>query len=172
MPEVILISKPQFDLSTILALSNEMLGYSPARAADAAGLKDQPHLMACLAAFRDKHATATVRGSRDVYDLLHFGFLFASDMEDMAPILEILGGMPFALTDTRVRGIQAAIVVGTFYHWRLAVLRGCRSDQPDFIRVCFDKVFNLFQGIGLADAFGKLTKKQMPDRTFYLEDQR
>ncbi len=172
MPDVLLISKPQFDVSTILALSNEMLGYSPARAADAANLKDQPHLLACLAAFRDKQAPATIRGCRDVYDLLHYGFLIAADDTEMPLILEVLGGMPFALTETRVRGIQALIVVGTLHRWRYAVLRGCRQDQPEAIRFCFDKVFVQFQNIGLSDAFGKLTKKQMPDRTFYLEDQR
>ena len=110
MPDVILISKPQFDLSTLLALSNNMLGYSPARAADAMNLKDQPHLLACLAAFRDKGANATVKGSRDAYDLLHYGFLIAADMEEMPLILEVFGGVPFILTETKIKGIQAVIV--------------------------------------------------------------
>ena len=169
MIDAILISKPQFDLSTILAMSTEMLGYSPARAADAANLNGQPHLLACLAAFRDKLAPATLRGSRDVFELLHYCFLFASDAEEVPLILETLGGMAFALTDTRVRRVQALIVGGTLHQWRYAVLRGCRQDQPKPIRICFDKVFIQFQNIGLAEVFGKLTKKQMADHTFYLE---
>jgi hypothetical protein len=90
----------------------------------------------------------------------------------MPQILEVLNGMPFALTETKVRGVQALLAVGTFHHWRFSVLRGCRQDQPEFIRVCFDKVYMQFQGLGLADAFGKLTKKTLRDKTFYLEDLR
>ena len=169
IPSATIISQPQFDLTTILSLSDEMLGYSPARAADTANLTGQSHLLACLASFRDKDSKPSVKGSKDVYDLLYFGFLVAADEHDMTLILEVVSGMSFALTETRVRGIQAAIMVGTFHRWREAVLRGCRQDQPEYIRICFDKIYIHFQTLGLADAFGRLTKKHLPDRTFFLE---
>ena len=172
MPDVMLLSKPVFDLPRFLSLYQEMLGYSPARAADTAGLKDQPRLLACLAAFREQHVAANVKACRDVYNLLHYSFVIAADDVEIPLILEILGGMPFALTNTKIRDVQAILAVGTFYTWRNAVLRGCRQDQPDFIRVCFDKVYTQFQTLGLADAFGKLTKKTLRDKTFFLEDQR
>lgn len=169
MPDVALISKPNVDLPRLLSLAEKMLGYSPARAADTANLKDQPHLLACLASFRDPEVPATVKACRDIYDLLHYGFLIAADEEEMLLLLEVLGGMSFAYTLTRIRGVSAIIVVGTFHQWKYAVLRGCRQEQPDFVRVCFDKVYTQFQGLGLSDAFGKLAKKQMRDQSFYLE---
>ena len=172
MVDVILISKPNFDMPAFLSLASEMLGRSLSRNADAANLKDQPHLLACLAAFRDPQAGVSIKSCRDVYDLLHYGCLIASDEQDMSLILEILGGMPFALVETKMRSVQAAIIVGTFHRWKYAVLRGCRQDQPDSVRVCFDKIYLQFQNLGLSDAFGRLTKRTLPDRTFYLEDQR
>lgn len=167
IPNAILISKPQFDIPTILSLSNEMLGRSPARIADSANLTGLPHLLACLASFRDKDAKPTIRGGKDAFDLLHFGFIIVADEPEMIQILEILGGMPFAVTETRLRGVQTAIVVDTLHRWREAVLRGCRQDQSETIRYCFDKIFIQFQNIGLADVFG--TKKSLPDRTFFIE---
>jgi hypothetical protein len=169
MPDVAIVSQPQYDLPTFLAVTTEMLGYSPARTADASALKGLSHLLSCLACFRDKDTPGHIKACRDVYNLLHFGILIAADEREMPQILEVVGGMPFALTATRIRGIQAILVNGTFHQWRLAVLRGCRQDQPEDVRICFDKVFLQFQNLGLADAFGKTTKKQLPDRTFYLE---
>ena len=172
MVDVLLISQPCFDMPQLLAITSRMLGYSPAHAADAAGLTGAQHLLSCLAAFRDKDAKAGVKVAKDVHNLLHYGFLIASDDYEMPLILEILNGMPFAYTSTRVRGVQAIITVGTFNYWRLAILRGCRQDQPEPIKQCFGKMFTQFQSIGLADAFGKLTKKYMKDNTFYLEGPR
>jgi hypothetical protein len=171
MPDVAIVSQPQYDLPTFLAVATEMLGYSPARTADAANLKGLAHLLSCLACFRNKDTAGHVKACRDVYNLLHFGILIAANAYEMPLILEVLGGTPFALTETRIRGVQAILVSGTLYQWRAAVLRGCRQDQPEAVRVCFDKVFIQFQTLGLADAFGKTTKKQLPDRTFYLEQQ-
>jgi hypothetical protein len=171
-PNVLLIETPHLDLPTFLSLCEQVLGYSPARAADKSNLQGFAHLLACLATFRDKDATPSVKGAKDVYNLLHFGFIIASDDYDMAPILEVLGGMPFALTETKLRGVQAAFITGTLPQWRQAVLRGCRQDQTETIRVCFDKVYLQFQQAGLADAFGKLTKKTLATGTFYLEDMR
>ncbi len=171
-PNAVLISKPQFDMPLLISLCNEILGYSPIRAADNLSLKDQTQLLACLAAFRDKNRAATVKAARDVYNLLYHGFLIVSDEQIMPQILEILGGIPFVFTETKIRGVHAIIAVGTFYFWRNAILRGCRNDQSEEIRACFNSMFLQFQKIGLADAFGKLVKRPMPDKTFLLEDQR
>jgi hypothetical protein len=172
IPNVLLISKPSIELPTFLSLCEEVLGYSPARSADRAGLTGAPHLLACLTAFKDQDATPTVKGGRDVYNLIHFTFVVAADETDMAPILEAMNGMPFALTETRIRGVQVALVTGSLLEWKQAILRGCRQDQPEFIRVCFDKIYLQFQHLGLADAFGRLTKKAQNNGVFYLEDQR
>lgn len=147
-----------------------MLGYTPARAADAAGLKDVAHLLACYSSFRDKDTAPTVKASFDIYELLSFGCLFAADDRDMGDLLEI-ANLPFALTETRIRGIQAAIVAGNLRQWRVAILRGCRADQPLMVRACYDKLYLCFSDLGLADVFGH-GRKDLGDGTFLLEDSR
>jgi len=172
MVDVLLISKPCFDMPQLLVIVSNMLGYSPARAADAAGLTGLQHLLSCLAAFRGKDVKAGVKSAHDVYQMLHFAFLIAAEEQDMPLILEIMGGMVFALTETKIREVQAVIIVGTFHQFREAILRGCRQDQPEAIKQCFGKMFTQFQNVGLSDAFGKLTKKNIKDNQFYLEESR
>lgn len=155
---------------TFLTLATEMLGYSPARAADSAGLKNQAHMLSCLAAFRDKNVPANVKASRDVYNLLHYGCLFAADEVDMPAILEVLDGMSFALTDTKLRGVQAVIATGSLREWKTAVIRGCRVEQPEFIRRVYDKIYTQFCALGLTDVFLVKHKRMLSDQTFTLED--
>lgn len=166
-PVAIIITKPDLDKNIFLPLCREMLGYSPARKADGANLKEIPHLMTILAGFRNENVPPGVRGATDVYDLLHFCCLFASDERDMIPILEITSGMPFALAETVVRGIQAIIVSGSLRQWRRAILRGCRADQTTQTRCAFDSLYTAFGNLGLTELFGA-SKKQAPDHTFLL----
>lgn len=166
----LLLLMPTMNLPAFLTLATDMLGYSPARAADSAGLKNQQHLIVCLAAFRDKHATPNIKASKDIYALLHYGCLFAADDIDLLPILEVLDGMPIAVTDTKIRGVQAAIVAGSLREWRTAILRGCRIEQPEFIRRVYDSIYTQFCNIGLAEAFAIKTKKTLTDQTFTLEE--
>ncbi len=170
-PCAIILTQPQINLQMFLHLSQEMLGYSPARTADAINLKGPAHLMACLASFRDQKANITVKGTRDIYELLHFGVLIAADERDMPSILEALGGMPFALTETLMRGLLCIYASGSLNQWRIAIARGCKPNQTTQVRICFDKLFLAFVDLGLSDAFN-LSKKTAPDHTFYLEDQR
>lgn len=169
-PSAVIIQTPQLDPPVFLSLCADMLGYTPARAADAAGLTGVLHLLACYTAFRDQHAKPTVKAGFDIYELLSFGTLFVADDRDMGDLLEI-AGLPFILTETRIRGIQSAIVSGNLRQWRVAILRGCQANQSTLIRACYDKLYLAFADLGLADAFGH-RRKDLGDGTFLLEDLR
>lgn len=170
-PLAIIIMTPDLDASKYLPVCREMLGYSPARKADGANLKEIPHLMTLLAGFRSETNAPGVRGSTDVYDLLHFGCLIAADERDMVPILEITSGMPFALTETVARGVLSVIITGSLRQWRRAILRGCRADQTTQTRCAFDSLYTNFCTLGLTELFGA-SKKAAPDHTFLLIDER
>jgi hypothetical protein len=148
-------------------LCREMLGYSPVRKADSVTLKEIPHLMVTLAGFKNKDIAPNVKATTDVYDLLHFGCLFAADERDMTAILEIVSGMPFAFTETLARGIQAILVDGSIRQWRRAILRGCRTDQTTQTRCAFNALYTAFGQLGLADVFGA-SKRDAKDHTFLL----
>ena len=166
----LLLLTPSMNIPAFLTLANDMLGYSPARAADANGLKGQQYMLACLSAFRDKNKPANVKSATDVYNLLQYGCLFAAEDLDIAILLEVLDGMPFALTDTKVRGIQAAIATGSLRQWKTAILRGCRVSQPEFVRQVFDNLYVQFCSAGLSEVFSIKHRKELPDQTFTLEE--
>lgn len=170
-PSAAIITAPHLNQNIFLPVCQNMLGYSPARAADAANLTGVPHLMSILAAFKNKNTPATIKAARDIYDLIHFNCLIAADDYDMISILEVLSGMPFVATETLVRGVQAVVVGGTLHEWRDAIYRGCRLDQTTQVRACFDKLYLQFVQLGLTDIFGR-TKHQAADQTFYLEENR
>ena len=163
-PSAILILQPQFNQGVFLTLCKEMLGESPAHAADSDGLKGFPHLLSTLKEFSGKPET-------DVYELLQFGCFFASDERDTSSILEVVSGMQFALTDTVLRGVHAILVSGTLRQWINAVLKGCRKDQTTAVRFCFDKIYMCFCQQGLSQVFNG-AKHDLPDHTFYLTEEK
>lgn len=161
------IQVPNFQFQSFLPLCVKMLGYTPSKKADAAGLKDQPHLLSTLAAFENQEAVAGVRNAHLIYDIVPYSCLLVAYEQDMIFVLEGLSGMPFILNDTTARGIQIALVTGTLQQWRTSVTRWCRADQDKDMRSAFDKIYVAFQQIGLADAFGR-GKKDLGDETFIL----
>lgn len=167
-PGVALILLTKLDAPSFLPLSREILGYSPATAADAASLNDIAHQLVCLASFKDKHLPPTVKAATAHLNLLHAGFLIAIDERDTVEILEI-ATMPFVSTDTLSRGIDAIILSGTLAQWRDAVGRGCCEDVSRDVRHAFNSIYRKLCGIGLKEMFGKqVIDKQ--DQTFLLEN--
>jgi hypothetical protein len=163
-PSAILILQPQFNQGLFLTLCKDMLGESPARSADAEGLRGLSHLIAVLRDFSGKPET-------DVYNLLQFGCLMAADERDTPLLLEALSGMQFALTDTVIRGVHAIVVSGTLSQWIQAVSKGCRKEQTTAVRYCFDKIYMCFCQQGLASVFN-CVKHDLPDHTFYLTEEK
>jgi|WetSurMetagenome_2_1015567.scaffolds.fasta_scaffold68509_3 hypothetical protein len=160
IPSAILIIYPQLNQNLYLTVCTDMLGKSPARKADTAGLKGVPHTISLISEFNSNPES-------DIFDLLEFGFLVAADERDISEILEVASGMPFALTNTVLRGVQGIIVTGSLRQWILAVTKGCRKDQTLAVRSCFDKIYMLFSQEGLANIFPHV-KHDLPDHTFYL----
>jgi len=171
--EVALVLRTQLDQRAFLGLSNKLLGYSPAARADAVTpqLKPVPHELACLLGFKDRAASPALEATEQFHDFFSFGFLVGADERDMPAILEA-AKMPFVLQETIVRGVQVAIVVGTFRQWKCAVRRSCTPTADQMVRLCFDKVYLAFESLGLAKAFGTGRPKPMNDTTFFLEDNR
>jgi hypothetical protein len=160
-------------MGSFLALSNKLLGYSPASKADAASptLKPIPHELACLLGFKDHHASPNLKLTEPFHDMYSFGFLVGADERDLPEILEV-GKMPFVLQDTIMRGVQVALIVGTFRQWQSAIKRACKPDADQMVRLCFDKVYLKLEAEGLLKAFDMGRTHKLPDQTFYLEDQR
>jgi hypothetical protein len=171
-PGVALILLTEMNLDAFLPLSREMLGYSPAKAADGVTvpLRETAHQLACLAAFKDGHAAPTVRAAIPYLDLFHAGFLIAADERDIVEILEV-AGLPFTHVSTRTRGIDAVIISGSLAQWRVAVKLACnsRTRLTREARHAFNCIYQALCKEGLKDMFDDLQVSEQPDQTFLLE---
>ena len=173
-PGVIPILQTKLDLNQFLPAARNVLGYSPAKAADAmtVTLDELPHALSCVAAFKDEKAPASVSWAWSQWDLFSVGFLVVATDLDMVDILETVSGMSVTMTETTERGILAAIVVGTLPNWQRAVLRGCKMDKQPGVRYAFNTIYRHFEAAGLRGVFEGLKVMPQTDKTFLLEDKR
>jgi hypothetical protein len=169
-PGVALILKPELDLNLLLPLARKLLGYSLAKEADSSTIPLEPmaHQLACMAAFKDEKAPATVRYARPYLGFLVVGFIVAVDERDMVLILEAAHGMECVVTETTQRGAQAAIISGTLAQWQRAIKLACQisSDLP--VRQVFNAMYKQLAEQGLRSIFDGLRVSDQPDQTFLL----
>ena len=123
-PEVLLITTPAVNFRAFLGACLQVLGYSPARSADASPreLSEPEKFLSCLAALRDQKAPAGL--APNLLSHVSFSVFVVADERDMLDILERCAGMPFVTAETTVRGVTAAVVTGTLAQWRDAVAAG------------------------------------------------
>jgi hypothetical protein len=173
-PGVIPIMQTKLDLSRWLPIARNVLGYSVAKAADAATvpLSDMPHALACLAAFKDEKAPASVSWAWPQWDLLSAGFFIVAEELDMVGILDMLAGMPVTVAETTQRHILAAVVSGTLAQWRQAVKKACNGRQEPGVCAAFNTIYRHLEAEGLRDLFHGLKLTPQTDNTFLLEDKR
>jgi len=175
-PGVALVAKTDLDLTTLLPLCREMLGYSPASAADGVTvpLPELAHQLACIAAFKNRNAPPTVRYARAYLGLFSVSFLIAADERDMTEIVEALHGMDAVIVETMQRGVQIAIASGTLTQWQRAVKLAChpQASVSCNTRHVFNMVFQILGDHGLRDIFDGVKVTEQSDHTFLLEDQR
>jgi len=167
-PECLLITMPAVDFRTFTGVCQQVLGYSPLRAADASPreLSEAEKFLSCLAALRDKKAPAGF--AANLLSHAAFSVFLVADDRDLLDILERCSGMSFVTADTTVRGVTAAVVSGTLAQWRDAVAAGSTRAVKPFVRIGFNKVYGLFRGAGL-DVWGDYSTRPAPDDTLLLE---
>lgn len=174
-PGVALVLLTKMDLATFLPVSREMLGYSPAKAADAVPvpLQELPHQLACVAAFKDEKAPPTVRTVAPQFDLFHAGFLIAADERDMLEILEV-ASLPFTYTETLARGVCATIISGSLSQWRDAVKLAChpKTNLSRGAHYTFSTIYQILCKEGLKGMFDDLQATKQTDQTLLLDRKR
>lgn len=174
-PGIALILLSKLNLQTFLPLSRDVLGYSAAKAADSVSmeLKEIPHNIACIAAFKDEKHPPTFKSDCPYLKLFQAGFLIAADERDMTEILE-LAAMPFVVTRTLKRGVDAVIVCGPLSAWRDAIILACSlgTSVSRETRYTFNAAYKIFCKEGLRDMFGDLHIAEQADHTFLLQNHR
>ena len=100
-----------------------------------------------------------------------FSLFLAADEGDMIDILQSSAGMPFVMANTMANNVKIAVITGTLAQWRDAVTSGSVPSALTPVRQCFNKIYALFEAVGL-DVWTGFRAKSAPDQTFYLEDKR
>lgn len=118
---------------------------------------------------RDEHAPAGL--TPNLLCHVSFSVLIAAEERDLMDIIQAASSMPLVVTETRARGIMAAVVTGTLAQWRDAVVAGATQDAEHNVRACFCQIKNLFESVGLS-VWRDFNIKPSNDQLFYLEDKR
>jgi hypothetical protein len=167
-PEVLLVTTPAVNFRAFLGACLQVLGYSPARTADASprDLSEPEKFLSCLAALRDQKTPAGF--APNLLSHVSFSVLLVADERDLLDLLERCAAMPFVTAETTVRGVTAAVVTGTLAQWRDAVAAGSVTSAKPSVRAGFNKLYGLFCGAGL-NVWGDYRTREATDHTLLLE---
>jgi hypothetical protein len=169
-PHVLLVASPSVNFGGFVERCHQVMGYSPASAADASPLilSESARFLHCLAAMRDKEARVSVAPPRAFLSHVSFSVFVVADERDLLDMLGCCVGMPFVKAETTVRGVMAAIITGTLAQWRDAVAAGCVRDAEQSVRIGFNKIRGLFSGENL-DVWSDYRMREAPDGTLLLD---
>lgn len=165
--DCILITTPSIDFNQFLAAGHKMTGRSLSAAADASRreITDAEKFLSCLSILNgDSGAGLSPR----LLGHVSFSVLVWGDERDLLDVFQLCGGMPFVVTDTVARGIQAAVVTGTLGQWRDAISSGLRPGVEAGVRHVFAQMLTRFEQCGLSAVWRDYSKKSTP-AGFYLE---
>jgi len=169
--DAILIQQPSVSFGPFLSLTREAMGYSVVAKCDASGrqLSETERFVSCLEALRDPNAAPALWPH--LLNHVSFSVAMVADDRDMIEILELASGMHFVRSETRVRGIDIAVVTGTLAQWREAGKNGTQQGGP--AQVAFCKIITLFDQAGLNVWKGFNWKSDNSNKgLFLIEDRR
>ena len=171
LPAVIIVQRPDVDMSTFIGVSNKVLGRSPAAAVDACSRKMSvaERFLSCLAAFRHPGAKAGLQPH--LLPHVSYSIFLTADERDVLDIVECMSTMSAIFADTLLRGTTAAVFTGTLNQWRDAVKAGSNPETEFNVRHCFNQIYGLFVAEGL-NIWSDFHQRAGPEHTFYLEDKR
>jgi len=175
IPEVALIEQPSIDFDKLLAIADQTLGYSPARALDSTHrqFSETERFLSLLDAISNEHAKAGLPPR--LFGHASFSLMIVANGDDLLKILECAAGTSIVLAETVVSGIYLSVVTGKLSEWRDAVVSGSRqsgSRSSGNVKACYCKIMAIFESLGLADVWKEFVKTPTNDRLFLLEDKR
>lgn len=155
--EAVLIFRPTIDFATLLNLTYQVLSRNIAGIADANHRKmaDAEKFLSCLAAFKDQSAKVT----SNLLFHASFSVLLIADERDLLDILNMTLGMPFVRAETTTPGVNLAVLTGTLAQWKNAVAAGACAVAPPAVRLCYSKIFLLFDCAGLTSIWDDFDRR-------------
>ena len=110
---------------------------------------------------------------RDPYFLRHVSCSFLIGLERDTLLQVVTQGFDFAIIMTTPgRMKENFIMTASLDIWQSAVLRACREDGPTELREFYNQIWIFLHKIGFRDVFSQYRRKDLHDKTFWLEPKR
>ena len=171
IPEILLIDAPSPIWSSYLAACEKGLGFSPADIVDKSGRKwgDYAKYLISISVLGGDagDAVSLIQSACSYGSHLHFSFLVRADYPTL---FSVMSKTKLKVTcNMAVDGTVLAVISGTLLDWKTATLDCCQEKQPFTLRLLFDKVYLLFEKLGLVEYWSDCKTKAHTDKTFLLE---
>lgn len=171
IPEILPVSTPNPDVTSMALTLGNILGYNPSKSADRhkGVVTDPARFLSILSSFDptdDRTMVEQLRRSANLQRFLHYGFLIVADQ---ATILESI-----ACTDlkhrmfTGVGGTSGAYVSGTLGEFKAAVMACCQLTVSPELRALYCRFHLFFETEGLKEIWAGTAKTSQPDKTYIL----
>ena len=173
VPQSVLVVQPAVMLQNLVGACSEIMGHNVVEAVDASvrKLSDAEIFLSVLSAIKEPGSPTGLPA--DMLGHVKFSVLTVADERDMLDVVAECSGMEFVIGETKMRGIQVAVISGTLDQWRDAISRGCSRHVLPGIRAGFNQLHGLFVGAGLGDIWHGFRQHEAGDKhTFLLTDER
>lgn len=154
------------DWSTMIAMTQNVLGDSPTRGLDSCGIStDKPAAFSACLGF-DNDPLGTLRNNRHVLEHSMASFLAVLESETL---LEISGLSRLRIIHQEVRRHEVlAVLTGTMREWLDAIITGSRKECTYECRRCMNACQALFVSSGFGSLWDSYSKQTLPDETIIL----
>lgn len=169
--EVYPIAVTQGDLTSLIRVCEDVLGYSPTRALDQCYL-DSKDPAAFLSVLRmDNKPLETLRQGRQISNVLsHFSVSFLA-VTDAEVLVDVQSLTRLKVSSTKGRREYLSIMSGTLDEWYDAIVSTCRADVDRDVRGLFNNIVACLERVGFREVLSSLQKKKLPGGGFIIISQ-
>lgn len=148
-------------------ICQEVLGYSPTRGLDEAGLdiKDPASFLSTFAL--DNKPLEALRNWRAHNLLNHFSVSFVAAIPEYL-LAELRDKTPLHTTSKSSKKGCVVILSGTLFHWLHAVVAGCHTHADKDFRVVMTQILNIFDRVGFRELFFHYERNHISDTEIIL----
>ena len=166
--EVFPIAVTQGDLTTLIRVCEDVLGYSPTRALDQCYLesKDPAAFLAVLPL--DNAPLNTLRHGRQQSNILsHFSVSFLA-VTDNTVLVDVQTLTRLKVHTRLGRKEHLSVITGTLDEWYDAVVATCRECVDVDTRRLFNMIVVHLERVGFREVLSSLKKQKLRDKTFII----
>lgn len=166
--EIYPIAITKGDLTTLIRVCENVLGYSPGRGLDQSYLNsdDPAAFLSCLAL--DNKPIDTLRHGRHKSNLLAHCMLSFAVVIDFDCLIQLQNTTSLSIYSKDARREHLAIVSGTADKWYDAIVCASRKDSEYSIRSLMNGIQSYLERFGFRELFITLKKQKQSDGTFIL----